>query len=61
MSRDPSPDKAADGREDSSRPVDESDERRIERLPEQPLAEDETTQGGIEGAVGGGQSGQGGG
>lgn len=28
---------------------------------EQPLAEDETKEGGIEGAVGGGQSGQGGG
>lgn len=28
---------------------------------EQPLADDETTRGGIEGAVGGGQSGQGGG
>lgn len=61
MNRNPGHDKAPDGHEDPSRPVDGSDERRTERLPEQPLAEDETTLGGIEGAVGGGQSGQGGG
>ena len=63
MNRDPNHDTAAGRPDDRSRPDGESDERRIDRLPdgEQPLAEDESEQGGIEGAVGGGQSGQGGG
>lgn len=49
--------------EDGSRPVAKPDEKRTKRLPkgEQPLAEDESQRGGIDGAVGGGQSGQGGG
>ena len=63
MNQDADHRKVAREGEDGPPPVAEPDVKRTEQSPkgEQPLAEDESKRGGIEGAVGGGQSGQGGG